>query len=390
MAGVMRVLSVVFVIASTSAFAEDPLPTAKDLALRLRGYQSSIKSLRVRYRTRQLPKKWITEEGVDTVVPGGPWREFLWLKDGRKEFLGEFAGEGATPDDVRFIASYDGKDGYRAVYFQTDASVLRSVIVEEGRPSSLSTPFARLLGWEFPIVTTTLLDLLGSKGSKPMSWKEVDGHECVLVQLGTIAEGLSSPHRVEACFDPDVGWLPRRIWILPMSMHEAIEAGRPPPSPTPPFILLSSRNDRFVTGVDALSGRRLFFPGGGSAVGTDPQSPEPVLEVVQVEFNPKLSRDQFEPEIPAGVQIVRQMNTPRETREVVGGAAGATLFQERVAEDEQARGFVAKPPSDRPHASAEGASKVTARPDGRTAWPTLLLLLSAVTCALGCWIKWRG
>lgn len=337
MAGVMRVLTLLLVMASTSASADDPLPTAKDLALRLREYQSSIKSLRVRYRTRQLPSMSISEEGEKVIGPGRPWREFLWVKDGRKEFLGEFPEQGAALDEVRLVASYDGKRGCTTVYSGVDPDWLRTVMVESERPSRLYTLFPRLLGWEIPFVNETLISLLERPGEKPISWSDRFEARCVLCDLGYLSEGLGSEHVVKAWFDPQNNWLPKAIQTLPKAIDEAALAGKPIPPPIPPFLISPPPVDEFLAVKDTLLGIERKFPAACSGMNFETEVMERTLEVISAEINPTIDRSLFELDVPPGTEVIENPNTPQETRRVAGTAADAQRFRERVEHEQSQR-----------------------------------------------------
>lgn len=388
MAGVMRVLVVSLLVASASAFAEDPLPTAKELALRLREYQSSIKSLRVRYRTRQLPAAGPDGE---IVSPGYPWREMLWVKDGQKEYLGELPQAGAPATAARLVASFDGREGYMAVHFGTDPADLRSIVIERERPGRLEVLFPRLLGWRIPIVNETLVSLLERPGEKPISWSDRFEAPCVQCDLGYLSEGLGSEHVVKAWFDPESGWLPKFILILPRAIDEASLAGEPIPKPIPPFVFSAPSVDAFTSGKDLRAGVDRVFPGTCSGYNPD-RTREPTFEVHQVEFNARIDQSLFKPEIPPGTEVIRNEKNGRVTRDITGSAEDVAKFKERVQANDYPGTRAEVPKPVRP--TAEEANSVSARPSDAagTLWnnPLIWITVMLASAALAFVLKQRG
>ena len=303
--------------------SESQQPTPELVRTKLREQLTSLASVRCEYRVRPPGR---SDADVAT------WDRYVWAQD-RGRILHRMLPSpvaGRSNEYREIFESWDGKSGYQVLFDEYSTGSPYIVYRYRTPPQHIASKLlpALYLGLYIRGSSQNVLGLLGNEFSIPSAKVKIEGHDCIMVDLGPYDFMGTSLNHLRLFVDPEVDYLPRQIESFPariISGDVDLRSGKFEPAYGEEIWQISVRE--FIEVDDPVLKRKCWFPQKLANTG------ELTAVVDQVQFDYPMSGKDFVPDMPNGTLVVDDPSGPSERKTIVGGEAGKRIHEAR--EDER-------------------------------------------------------
>ena len=319
-----HILNLSLALAAMLAFGVFPLHASEDamtldqLRAFVREELTSIASVSCSFRL-----KYSKEDGDDPQN----WPVHEWAEQGHKKLCRMLPHQNYLMKRkgqwLQEWNSYDGQTGY-LVIFRMDSPEIDVVQRFDRVPEKCQTYAipGQYLGRTIHGSNESLLDLLMRADARFRNTGgliDFQGHKCWMVDLGPYDLEGSKLNYLRVWFDPEFGYLPRRIESVPVRFVDASSNDqRRNFAFAPGEALWFTEVGDFMPVEDPALGRSRWFPKTLKHTGK-------ITSVVEsVRINQPLADDAFVPKLSPGVRVIYNPRSTNERIEVIGGSPQPT------------------------------------------------------------------